>query len=721
MIRRVSFTLLLALWLSLLLPLLGQQPSPSPAPQTAPQLDSQDVVRITTNLVQVDVVVTKDGKPVTNLQAEDFEISEDGKPQTITNFSYVSNVPASIPTTVSKNAKDNTVAPVPPAKINLYEQRRTVALVIDDLGMSWESMVRVRMQVKKFLAELSPNDLVAIIRTGGDVGSLQQFTNDERLLQSAVEHLHWNPCSRTGLYVFQPAGSLGPNTSICSMYVLSNTLNSLKFILRGMRYLPGRKSMILFSDSLPIEDVESAGFGGSGQIPGTNNTGAQSNPGNQTPDAGDNYYAQLQLVAELAIRGSVVIYSVDSRGLQYTGLTAADRLTSTGQAGINTEINTILSNRSRQMWVGREGSDLIARQTGGFMIRNTNDSGIKQVMDDQQGYYLIGFQPGEDTFNREFHRIKAKLKRGGMSVRTRTGFYGFTNEEARPTQLPVADQMNKALVSPFTSSDVNVRLTSFFVNDLSQGPLVRSFVYLDPHDLTFRQQADGQHTTYLDIRAIIFGDNGRVMGQQDLNGGLRLSPADYERAMREGLAYSFDVPLKLRGAYQFRVAVRDAISSRIGAAGQFVEIPNLKDGLALSGIVARLDPLMDQRDTPELTVPSGITLDKLIPTGLALRRFPQGSTVKFSFAVYNGGIEGRPAQLTAQIRIFRDGKIAFTGAPAPLNFQGQPDPQHLMTAARFQIDSNLAPGDYVFQIIVTDSVKQKPRLASQWIDFEVVK
>src|SRR6266853_1918992 len=83
---------------SLLLPIRGQQPQPSPAPQrTPPAADDQDVVRITTNLVQVDVVVTKDGKQVTDLKPEDFEIFEDGKPQKITNFSYVSNVSAGAP------------------------------------------------------------------------------------------------------------------------------------------------------------------------------------------------------------------------------------------------------------------------------------------------------------------------------------------------------------------------------------------------------------------------------------------------------------------------------------------------------------------------------------------------------------------------------------------------------------------------------------------------
>src|SRR5262245_7111779 len=73
-----------------------QQPAtapPKPPPTQQPEVESQDVIRITTNLVQIDAVVTKDGKQVTDLQAEDFELFEDGHAQPITNFSYISNVP----------------------------------------------------------------------------------------------------------------------------------------------------------------------------------------------------------------------------------------------------------------------------------------------------------------------------------------------------------------------------------------------------------------------------------------------------------------------------------------------------------------------------------------------------------------------------------------------------------------------------------------------------
>src|SRR5439155_1432075 len=198
---------------SLLLPIRGQQtqPAPSPAPQrTPPAADDQDVVRITTNLVQVDAVVTKDGKQVTDLSAEDFDLFEDGKPQKITHFSYVSNVPSANPTQTAAPPvkKDAIAAPVAPAVARPNDVRRTMALVIDDLGMSFESVSRVRKQARKFIDEkLQPNDLVAIIRTGGEVGALQQFTTDKRMLYNAIDHLRWHPCSRAGLYVFAPAGS----------------------------------------------------------------------------------------------------------------------------------------------------------------------------------------------------------------------------------------------------------------------------------------------------------------------------------------------------------------------------------------------------------------------------------------------------------------------------------------------------------------------------------
>src|SRR6185503_1486065 len=208
----------------LLLPVRAQQPgtqnrpqTPNPLPQRAepdpqkksPQtIDQDDVVRITTNVVQIDAVVTKDGKQVTDLKAEDFEIFEDKKPQKITNFSYVSNISRSSENVVTTSPnKDRNAAPIAPVVVRAGDPHRTMAIVVDDLGIAFESIGRVRNQLRKFVEQdMRPNDLVAIIRTGGEVGALQQFTTDKRLLLRAIENLRWNISSRLGVSVLPPVG-----------------------------------------------------------------------------------------------------------------------------------------------------------------------------------------------------------------------------------------------------------------------------------------------------------------------------------------------------------------------------------------------------------------------------------------------------------------------------------------------------------------------------------
>src|SRR5438132_1024927 len=103
----------------------AQQPAPSPIPKPAvtpakrPQSEDEDVVRITTNLVQVDAVVTdKSGKVVTDLRPEEVQIFEDRKQQRISHFSYIvtgaeeSPAPIAHPAVIDKNA-----TPAPPTRL----------------------------------------------------------------------------------------------------------------------------------------------------------------------------------------------------------------------------------------------------------------------------------------------------------------------------------------------------------------------------------------------------------------------------------------------------------------------------------------------------------------------------------------------------------------------------------------------------------------------------
>ncbi|HQU86436.1 MAG TPA: VWA domain-containing protein, partial [Pyrinomonadaceae bacterium] len=160
--------------------------TPTPSPEAA--VDS-DIVKISTSLIQLDVTVTdKNGKIVPNLKSEDFEVFENDKPENITNFSFIESVPQ---TRISQTSSPNKVnSPIAAVQLRPEQVRRTIALVVDDLGLSAESIQSVKKALKKFVDEqMQPNDLVAIIRTGSGIGSLQQFTSDKNLLYLAIEKI----------------------------------------------------------------------------------------------------------------------------------------------------------------------------------------------------------------------------------------------------------------------------------------------------------------------------------------------------------------------------------------------------------------------------------------------------------------------------------------------------------------------------------------------------
>src|SRR5437016_56820 len=248
-------------------------PSPPPPSQASQSQKPEevDVVRITTNLVQVDAVVTdKSGKVVTDLKPEEVQIFEDGRQQKITHFSYyVAASPSAEkptkPVTVDKNAP-----PVPTNRLRPEDIRRTIALVVDDLGLSFESTYYVRRALKKFVDEqMQPGDLVAIIRTSGGMGALQQFTSDKRQLYAAIDRVKWNAIGRSGVGAFaaiEPptSGERGAevdafneeaNQTRQDMFAVG-TLGAISYVVKGLKTLPGRKSILLISDGFRIYNLD---------------------------------------------------------------------------------------------------------------------------------------------------------------------------------------------------------------------------------------------------------------------------------------------------------------------------------------------------------------------------------------------------------------------------------------------------------------------------------
>ncbi|MBX7223572.1 MAG: VWA domain-containing protein [Blastocatellia bacterium] len=701
------------------------------------QSEDSSVVKISTTLVQVDaLVLDRNGRQVTNLAPGDFQLVVDGKSQTISHFSYVS---------LGAKRESRTVQPkpdsrepkvsLPPVPLRAEQVQRTIALVIDDLGLSVESLSYLRDGLKRFVNEqMQPNDLVAIVRTGGGVGALQRFTSDRQQLLAAIEGLHYNQNSRVGITAIKdlndsPAINPDADNALTKLgqkndetdsqdprkkdpkkdpklvkvdldqnraeYLAVGTLGAINLIVRGMQGLPGRKAMILVSDGLRIFSRERD----NGRIE-----------------------TALQKLTDQANRASVVVHTMDARGLLPLGPTSADKGVPVGP-----QFATLLANRYDEFWQPQEGLNYLAQQTGGVFFKNNNDLaiGFQQVLEEQNGYYLLGYEPDEATFKAEkggpaFHKIEVKVAKPGLTVRSRNGFLGIPDNETTLAQRKaLPSSLKTALLSPFAASDVRLRMTSTFGNEAKTGTFIRSMVYLDARDLTFRKGADGWNSAVVNVLAVTFKDDDQIIDQSERQLNIQLKDEPLKQALENGLLQTVTLPVKKSGPYQLRIAVKDEGSGRFGSASQFVQIPNLEKGqFAIANVLAA--GFFENQNSPKNNPEGQFEADPLASP--AVRQLKPGMNLFYTMTVHNARTspENRTPQVEMQTRLFQDGKLIFTGKPRPVETAGQPDLKRLQTGGNLKLGQSLQPGQYVLQIIVRDKLAPaKESLASQWVDFEV--
>ncbi|MEQ1923497.1 MAG: VWA domain-containing protein [Pyrinomonadaceae bacterium] len=701
----------------------AQEPSRTPV---------DEVVKITTNLIQMDVTVTdKKGNIVSDLKPEDFEIFENGKKQTISNFSFVSN--ASLQTKAANTNKDkpNITAVMPPAALRPEQIRRTVALVVDDLTLSFASTFWVKEALKKFVNEqMQEGDLVAIIRTGSGIGALQQFTNDKRQLLRAIDKVRFGSVGSANVGIFNPiAPSLvqqmdGTRNATGNVRDLSNqieadrnferensdfresvfaggTLGAINYIIRGMSDLPGRKSVMLLSDGFRLFVRDGQGKPQASRI-----------------------LDSLRRLTDLANRASVVVYTLDAKGLIDPGFTAED---DPGNL-FSEQVENALADRRNNLFDTQDGLTYLARQTGGFGILNNNDlrKGIRRVLDDQS-YYLIAYEPDDETFNpltRRYNRLEIKVNRPDLRVRYRSGFFGYSEDQIKRPRQSATQSLISALTSPFGKNDISLRLNALFVGGEKDSMYVRSYLHVDAGDLKFAAQPDGTHKADFDVVAVSFGDNGIPVDELAKSYSVNLKPEAYQRVLKEGFVYHFTFPIKKAGSYQLRVALRDSSAEKVGSANQFIDVPDLKKNrLTLSGIVFESIPGEQWAKAvadPALTSELRKNTDPLIDT--SLRQFRAGAMVWFGYDIYNAKL--RPdhrADLSVQINIFRDGLPVYKGSQTPLSPPRPAGTDSLTRTGSFRLGDQMLPGDYLLQIVITDNLAGgKHKTVSQFVQFEVL-
>ncbi|MBL8178653.1 MAG: VWA domain-containing protein [Bryobacterales bacterium] len=660
--------------------LLGQQ-------TTSQQQD--DVIRITVNLVQVDAVVTDaKGRHITGLEAADFELLQDGKPQKITSFQFVRSAAPSV--TAPKPA-DPSAPPAPPVALKPDQIQRTIAVVVDDLNMSWESMAYAQQAMKKFVDEkIQQGDLVAVVRTGAGMGALQSFTADKRQMLAAVERVKWNPLGRGGVSAFgnrdeEEEEAFATLDNFRDRIFSVGTLGAINYVVNGLRELPGRKSVVLVSDGMRILDSD----------------------GNT-----DMVLEQLRRLTDLANRAGVVIYTLDSRMLPTLQPGANER----GPSDPNpVTFSDRMSRRRSDYFESQNGLHYLANETGGIFYRDSNDiaGSLAKVLEDQQGYYLLGYSPGEATFNKSYHKVQVKVKRAGLTVRSRTGFLGIPDSNARPARKTRQQQMLAALTSPFGSGGVPIKLTALYSENAKGGSYVSSLLHIDVSQLPFQQDAEGWHKATIDALVITFGDNGIPIDESDKTFTINLRGNTYRQALANGLTYTIHHPIKKPGAYQLRAVIRDASSGKAGSASQFIEVPDVKKGrLALSGLYLR-----SPADKAQMA--EGQQLPQDPRANPIVRSFRQGQTMLYIFQVLNARMDGdKKPRVDIQATVFRDGKQVFAGKTMPYEPGAGFDPKRMLTAGQLRLGREMTPGEYMLLVKVTDKLAPAKRnTAVQWMDF----
>ena len=428
-----------------------ERPAPSPPPAQAPEPDSaQQIFRTGINFVRVDVIVTdRQGNPVVDLTQDDFEIAEDNKPQTVEAFRLVKIDTTTVPSYSPRGLRSRNDEEMAAAD----ENARIFVFFLDDYHVRRENSMSVRRPLMEFIAtQLSPGDLVGVMYPLTPIDAVILSRNHQGVL-NAVEKFEGrkfdyepkNGLEQDYVYRYTPdvIERIRRQVSLSALRGISTKLGSLR---------EGRKSLVLVSEGymamLPpqMRSDEPGGFGTTGRAT-RDPFAADNNPLEDRASFAASMDLQMELrdVFDAANRNNTSIYAVDPRGLA-TGdfdITANISMT-TSQASLNASMDTLRS---------------LAENTDGRAIVNRNDlaGGLKQIVRDSSAYYLVGYNSTQAPTDGKFHEIEVRVKRPGVQVRARRGYWAYTEDDVRraaagPSATGPPSEVTKALaaITPMT-------------------------------------------------------------------------------------------------------------------------------------------------------------------------------------------------------------------------------------------------------------------------------
>ncbi|MFI4943891.1 MAG: VWA domain-containing protein [Burkholderiales bacterium] len=691
----------LALLLAAVVPAPGQTPPEGPQrPPSAPTLPA-----VRTELVQLDVTVSdKSGRNAVGLTARDFVLLEDGRPQALSHFAVggragVEETAAAAPSAVAPAAPAVPPPPVAP-------RGRHVVLLVDDLHTAQVDLPQAQIAMRKFVTEqVSVDDRVAVVTTSGSGGVFQDFTGDSAALVRAIARVRsrYDPVEVNGRpyltehqaelidrgdvealrvatqEILQIDDYLGEEMAKQQAYLQARrmvveitqrsgrALGVIESVVRGLEPLAGRKIVVLVSDGflIGLGALETTAF-------------------------------DVRKIADAATRSGVVLYSLDTRGLvsEPPGGQASFRGPGVLSApGMRTDL------QSRSVEALRQGMNALAVDTGGFLVKNSNDldQGLGRILRDNETYYLLAYEPSNATRDGSFRKIQVRLRgRPELKVRTRSGYFAPDERQAAPAaQDPAARrerEIAQALGSLFPLQDLPLELSADFIALPPQGAQAVLKIHLDLRNVPFERK-DDRYRADLEIVGAVYDEEGKLVG--DVAGEkaqLNLTAENYVGTIGEGMSLLRSVPLP-PGQYQVRLAAREASRSLLGSASQWVEIPDLDaQPLTLSSVFLLADaPIKPRPDAKPEDAPERAVTDAQVG-----KVFRPGQGMHYTVQLYTPS-KAKAGPVTLQAQVWRGSKLVGVTPKHEL----EDAPGGRKWSERISLDA-FAPGEYELRVVATD-------------------
>jgi VWFA-related protein len=404
----------------------AQQPGSASGQQQQPQQQQPPTFRAGVQLVRVDVTVTgRDNEPVAGLQADDFEVTEDGRPQRIEQLQFVQldgNAPVGDERSLEIRTQEQVEAEA------AREDVRLLAIFLDDyhVDKSPAVMMPLRRAMTAFVNRLWPTDLVAVMDPLTPLSALR-FTRSRSDLIDTINKFEGRQGEVFPIRSAMEEAQLGrPDIGRVRAEVTLSALASLAIRLGGMR--EGRKIVIFVSQG------PATYWGTDGHL-----------------------QDRMREISEAASRGNVTIYPVDPRTLGMVARGSRDTLYQ------------------------------LAGESGGRVITNTNDpsAGLGRILKDASAYYVLGYQPTRAEDDGKYHKIEVRVKRPGMHVLARQGYWAPSGKElatAREEANRPATPVSRAL-GTFSERVTTRRAADLWVGTSpGENGLTRVAVTWDPSD-----------------------------------------------------------------------------------------------------------------------------------------------------------------------------------------------------------------------------------------------